>query len=331
MEPVVDRFRDSMQLRLIRRANAGPASARNTGAAVAASPLLVFTDDDCEPEVEWLSALHAQSMEHPECLIGGQTINGLPDNVYAAASQLLIDYLYQYQASVSTHGERAAPAFFTANNFGVPAALFRRVGGFDESFPLAGGEDRELCDRWQHLGLGTGIGAIRARPSRPCAFAAQVLAAAPELRARRLAPAAGSAEARQAAVADRAVLVLLAPDHLPASRRVRSAGGSAHGLDVAVAAGEHDGIHVREVSPLVEFRQLLCHFYGKIHAVKDHRRRRPHRRPQGLRQALGLQPGQPLEIRAGDGRLEIEIAPTPMQLQKRGKGLVAVPDAPLPR
>ena len=153
MEPVVDRFRDSMQLRLIRRANAGPASARNTGAAVAASPLLVFTDDDCEPEVEWLSALHAQSMEHPECLIGGQTINGLPDNVYAAASQLLIDYLYQYQASVSAHGERAAPAFFTANNFGVPAALFRRVGGFDESFPLAGGEDRELCDRWQHLGL----------------------------------------------------------------------------------------------------------------------------------------------------------------------------------
>ena len=52
--------------------------------------------------------------------------------------------------------------------------------------------------------------------------------------------------------------------------------------------------------------------------------------PKALRQALGLKPGQPLEIRAGDGRLEIEIAPTPMQLQKRGKGLVAVPDAPLP-
>ena len=52
--------------------------------------------------------------------------------------------------------------------------------------------------------------------------------------------------------------------------------------------------------------------------------------PKALRQALGLKPGQSLEIRAGDGRLEIEIAPTPMQLQKRGKGLVAVPDAPLP-
>jgi len=46
--------------------------------------------------------------------------------------------------------------------------------------------------------------------------------------------------------------------------------------------------------------------------------------PKPLRQALGLRPGQPLEIRAGDGRLEIEIASTPMQLRKRGKGLVAV-------
>ena len=35
--------------------------------------------------------------------------------------------------------------------------------------------------------------------------------------------------------------------------------------------------------------------------------------PKPLRQALGLKPGQPLDIRAGDGRLEIEIAPTPMQ------------------
>jgi AbrB family looped-hinge helix DNA binding protein len=52
--------------------------------------------------------------------------------------------------------------------------------------------------------------------------------------------------------------------------------------------------------------------------------------PKPLRLALGLRPGQTLEIRAGDGRLEIEIASTPMQLRKRGKGVVAVPDAKLP-
>jgi AbrB family looped-hinge helix DNA binding protein len=52
--------------------------------------------------------------------------------------------------------------------------------------------------------------------------------------------------------------------------------------------------------------------------------------PKALRQALGLKPGQPLQIRAGDGRLEIEVAATPMKLKKRGKGLVAVPETDLP-
>ena len=52
--------------------------------------------------------------------------------------------------------------------------------------------------------------------------------------------------------------------------------------------------------------------------------------PKALRLALALKPGQPLEIRAGDGRLEIEIAATPLTLKKRGKGLVAVPDQKLP-
>jgi AbrB family looped-hinge helix DNA binding protein len=52
--------------------------------------------------------------------------------------------------------------------------------------------------------------------------------------------------------------------------------------------------------------------------------------PKALRQLLGLKPGQPLEIRAGDGRLEIEIAATPVQLRKRGKGVVAVAEGEMP-
>ncbi len=52
--------------------------------------------------------------------------------------------------------------------------------------------------------------------------------------------------------------------------------------------------------------------------------------PKALRQALGLKPGQPLEIRAGDGCLEIQIASTQVRLQKRGKGVVAIPDNELP-
>jgi AbrB family looped-hinge helix DNA binding protein len=52
--------------------------------------------------------------------------------------------------------------------------------------------------------------------------------------------------------------------------------------------------------------------------------------PKPLRQALGLNPGQRLEMRARDGRLEIEIVPTQVTLRKRGKGMVAIPDTELP-
>ena len=52
--------------------------------------------------------------------------------------------------------------------------------------------------------------------------------------------------------------------------------------------------------------------------------------PKALRHALGWTSRQTLEIRAGDGRLEIEIAPTPMRLANRGNGVVAVPQHALP-
>lgn len=53
--------------------------------------------------------------------------------------------------------------------------------------------------------------------------------------------------------------------------------------------------------------------------------------PKVLRAALNLTAGQALEIRVGDGRLEIEVAATPMTLQKRGKNVVAVPETELPK
>ena len=76
---------------------------------------------------------------------------------------------------------------------------------------------------------------------------------------------------------------------------------------------------------------LGYHFYGNITTMRvalDAAGRLVV--PKSLRQALGLKPGQALEIRAGEGRLEIEIAPTSMRLKKRGKGVVAVPDTELP-
>jgi len=148
LAPIVSQFEVSLKLRLLRQQNAGPASARNTGATAAQGNYLVFTDDDCQPQPHWLTALAAAILKVPTALIGGHTLNALPDNPYSTASQLLIDYLYSYYNQAP-----AAATFFASNNFAVPRDLYQTVGGFDTSFPLAAGEDREFCDRWRHHGL----------------------------------------------------------------------------------------------------------------------------------------------------------------------------------
>jgi AbrB family looped-hinge helix DNA binding protein len=53
--------------------------------------------------------------------------------------------------------------------------------------------------------------------------------------------------------------------------------------------------------------------------------------PKALRDALHLEAGVALEIRVREGRLELEPVATPMRLVRRGKGLVATTDEPLPR
>jgi AbrB family looped-hinge helix DNA binding protein len=52
--------------------------------------------------------------------------------------------------------------------------------------------------------------------------------------------------------------------------------------------------------------------------------------PKALRTALGFAPGQALEVRAVDGRLEVEVAPTPMRLLRKGMAWVAVPAKEMP-
>lgn len=52
--------------------------------------------------------------------------------------------------------------------------------------------------------------------------------------------------------------------------------------------------------------------------------------PKSIRLRLGLTGGETIEIREHDGVVEIEPAPTPMELEERDGVLVAVPDRDLP-
>jgi len=53
--------------------------------------------------------------------------------------------------------------------------------------------------------------------------------------------------------------------------------------------------------------------------------------PKDVRQQARLSPGTRVDIRCRDGVVEIEPAPLPVRLRRRGRLLVAVAESPTPR
>ncbi len=134
-------FRPRLDLTLVSAPNGGPSAARNRGAAVARGRYLAFTDDDCTVDRGWLRALDASASAAPEAMLGGRTLNAVPDNPCSALSHLVVEVAY---ASYNVDPNDAR--FFASNNLAVPAGRFRDLGGFDPAFTTA--EDRDLCVRW---------------------------------------------------------------------------------------------------------------------------------------------------------------------------------------
>ena len=151
---LVNNYRRSLNLTLLRQRNGGPASARNTGAAQSCGELLAFTDDDCIPAPNWLNELGAAIGDNLRTLAGGTTKNLLKKNFFSEASQALVDYLFEYYAT--SHTEMR---FFTSNNMICRREDFNAVGGFSLAFKTAAAEDREFCNRW----LVTGNSLVHAR------------------------------------------------------------------------------------------------------------------------------------------------------------------------
>ncbi|MGH7456400.1 MAG: glycosyltransferase, partial [bacterium] len=142
-------FKDQLDLTWLRQENAGPATARNTGAKNARGRFLAFTDDDCLPGPGWLQAYADQFAQTPDAMLGGRVLAQQPENLYAHASQLILDMVFEkYEMHPNqTH-------FFGAGNLAISADLFHRAGGFDGSFKVS--EDREFCDRCLLQGIRLG-------------------------------------------------------------------------------------------------------------------------------------------------------------------------------
>jgi GT2 family glycosyltransferase len=117
--------------------NAGPACARNQGWRAARAPVVAFTDDDCVPQPEWLAQLLSASDDAD--VVQGRTESD-PDQGPATGP---------FSHTVSVEG---AQGYYETCNIAYSRALLERLGGFDERFRYAYGEDVDLGWRARDAG-----------------------------------------------------------------------------------------------------------------------------------------------------------------------------------
>jgi GT2 family glycosyltransferase len=134
----------SRRARLVRRERAeGPAAARNHGARETDAPVLLFTDDDCEPAPDWAEKLTA-AVERGAHVVAGRTSNGRPDDRLATASETILAYVQDR----ARDGD-STTLFAATNNLACAAPVLAEIP-FDEDYRY--GEDRDWCARIRAAG-----------------------------------------------------------------------------------------------------------------------------------------------------------------------------------
>lgn len=122
----------------IRQENAGPAAARNRGAAAAKGAWLAFTDSDCVAEPDWINQLMAK------CEPGVVGIGG----TYGIANPGSLLARIIHAEIIARHARLPVYVDFLGSfNVAYERAAFESVGGFDPAFSQASGEDNDLAYR----------------------------------------------------------------------------------------------------------------------------------------------------------------------------------------
>lgn len=120
------------------------AAARNLGARLATGDVLCYIDADCIARPNWLADLLAHHHAGATVVGGGVAIE--TDDYWRLCDNLVAFTLF---LETSTSGERP---YLPSLNFSIRRHLFLDMGGFDESFPGAAGEDTDFSFRLRRAG-----------------------------------------------------------------------------------------------------------------------------------------------------------------------------------
>ena len=132
-------------VRLISRANAGPAAARNLGAFEARGTILLFTDDDCIPIAGWLDAMLTP--------FGDPEIVGVKGTYCTRQRQLAARFVQvEYEDKYRLMAGQPSIDFVDTYSAGFRRENFLEMNGYDTSFPVACAEDIELSYRMSARG-----------------------------------------------------------------------------------------------------------------------------------------------------------------------------------
>jgi GT2 family glycosyltransferase len=118
-----------------------PARNRNIGAGAARGEWIFFTDSDCVPDAMWAASLLAAAAREKVDVVCGSVMVG-PDVGYWG----LCDHLLVF-AETTTDSSARDVAQAATLNFGIRKSLITALGGFDEAFPAAAGEDQDFSLR----------------------------------------------------------------------------------------------------------------------------------------------------------------------------------------
>lgn len=131
--------------------NAGPARARNQGAALARGEVLIFIDNDIVVQPDFLVRHQETQSENWGCWIVGRIRH--PPQLRETPFGRYRDDLWEEFHQTHEGTAIAATEGITAANLSLPAKDFARLGGFDEGFTIASCEDWELGMRARREGV----------------------------------------------------------------------------------------------------------------------------------------------------------------------------------